>query len=422
MDDSVSETEWRPICEDPALAEKVRSTVFDIADVLAKDSYDGDPTLLGAGGTAVFFTYLDSAFPGRGFDAPIDGLLETATREVSRGNLTQGLYAGFSGLAWSIEHICPTEDEADVDPNAGIDEALALLLRQSPWPGHFDLIEGLVGVGVYALERTPRPTSMACLRQILDRLAETATERGDGITWWTNPHFLGPDMERYPDGYHNLGVAHGIAGVIAFLARACAFAELEPAARPLLERAVAYLLGFRLPPGSGGNFSAFEEERFPARAAWCYGDPGIATALLGAARATGRADWERVAVDIALDAARRPFADTRVVDASLCHGTAGLAHLFNRMYHATGEPRLGEAATDWVRHTIEMRGAPNEAAGFLFYGMDDDGGDDWAPKRRFPDGVVGVGLALLGCISDVAPDWDRVLLCSLPAASGARSM
>ena len=66
-------------------------------------------------------------------------------------------------------------------------------------------------------------------------------------------------------------------------------------ARPLLDGAVAWQLARDLAAG-------FPEAEFPgtdpvpARAAWCYGDPGIAVGLLTAARAVGAGEWEERAL------------------------------------------------------------------------------------------------------------------------------
>ena len=76
----------------------------------------------------------------------------------------------------------------------------------------------------------------------------------------------------------------------------------------------------------------------PARTAWCYGDPGIAAALLLAGRAMDEPAWEREALDLARTVARRPAGNCGVNDAGLCHGAAGLGHLLNRFYQATGDP------------------------------------------------------------------------------------
>src|SRR6185295_13537864 len=109
-------------------------------------------------------------------------------------------------------------------------------------------IGGLVGFGVYALERLPRPSAVACLEQVVASLAETAERRDSGTTWWTDPGWLPPWQSKpAPNGYYNLGLAHGVPGVIALLGAACAAGVAADIARPLLDGAVAWLMAQRLP-------------------------------------------------------------------------------------------------------------------------------------------------------------------------------
>jgi hypothetical protein len=73
----------------------------------------------------------------------------------------------------------------------------------------------------------------------------------------------------------------------------------------------------------------------PARPAWCYGDPGVAGALLVGARATGSAAWEDEALALGHGVAARPFEQTGIIDALLCHGASGVAHVLNQLYQPT---------------------------------------------------------------------------------------
>src|SRR5262249_12379647 len=154
-----------------------------------------------------------------------------------------------------------------------------------------------------------------------------------------------------PHGYYNLGLAHGVPGVIALLGAACAAGVGVATARPLLDGAVRWLLAQQEPDGAGFSYCIQPGASHPRspRLAWCYGDPGVAAAVLLAARCVGELAWEREALAVALRAAARPPDQAGVQDAGLCHGAAGLGHLFNRLYQATGEPRLAEAACFWFR-------------------------------------------------------------------------
>jgi hypothetical protein len=64
------------------------------------------------------------------------------------------------------------------------------------------------------------------------------------------PHRQGP-LEPGPRGYYNLGLAHGVPGVIAFLGKVCAVGVACDKARPLLDGAVHWLLEQEGPDGFG---------------------------------------------------------------------------------------------------------------------------------------------------------------------------
>jgi hypothetical protein len=321
------------------------------------------------------------------------------------------LYSGLTGVGWAISHLRPRwpcrDDEDDL---AEIDEVLLDHLEKSPWLGEYDLIEGLVGFGVYALERLLGPGATACLGRVVDRLAETAEPQGNGVTWWTDPAWVAAETRaEYPRGFYNTGLAHGIPGVIGLLGRVCAAGVGRDKSRSLLDGAVSWLLGqdgpesfpYWVAPGAAGD---------TARLAWCYGDPGVAAALLGAARHVEEPVWESAALAIARRAAGRPSEESGVKDSALCHGSAGLAHLFNRMFQATGEPRLAEGARSWFEQTLAMR-RPGRGIG---------GYEAWEPggvrsaDRGLLTGATGIALALLAATTDIEPLWDRMLMVSIP--------
>jgi lantibiotic modifying enzyme len=290
----------------------------------------------------LFFAYLDRALPGQGYGETAVEMLEEAFEELAHAEADPGLCGGFTGVAWTVEHLRGwLLDEEDEDPGTEIAIALARLLIRSPWPWEYDLVSGLVGHGVYALERMPRLLGRECLESTVARLAEEAEHGPQGIAWWKAPARLMPRIrEENPQGLYDLGLAHGSAGVIALLGQACARGVAEQEAGSLLAGAVPWLLAHQNPPGALSRFPtriAPGQENGQARIAWCYGDLGIAVALLIAARGMGELEWEQTALDLARGAAFRSFVDLGVVDAGLCHGAAGNAHLFNRLFQATGD-------------------------------------------------------------------------------------
>ncbi|HYL06388.1 MAG TPA: lanthionine synthetase LanC family protein, partial [Thermoanaerobaculia bacterium] len=127
----------------------------------------------------------------------------------------------------------------------------------------------------------------------------------------------------------------------------------------------------------------------------------------------------RVAVDLALASAERPIATSGVRDAGLCHGSAGLAHLFNRCYQATGEPRLAEASRRWFEHALDFQLPGQGFAGYrAFWFQPDTLEGSWRDEAGMLEGVAGIGLALLAGLGDFEPAWDRVMMLSAAGETG----
>jgi hypothetical protein len=438
-------------------------TPAEVAAFLGVDAGEADAGLAGGcAGIALLYAYLACA--ERAGDEELAAArigeddhaevamrhLDAAIEAMATRPMGAGLYSGFPGVAWVVTHIDEVlrahapetagdaaagdggeqddggEDDGGEDDGGEqgdgdeIDHALLDLARMQPWRHDYDLISGLVGMGVYALERLRHPAAQACLAAIIDRLDELAERQPAGVTWHTSPELLPPHQRaQCPGGFYNLGLAHGVPGVIGLLAGTWAAGVARDHVGPLLEQAVAWLQAHALPPGGGARFAwvtAPEVAPEPTRSAWCYGDPGVAAALLLAGQATGNASFLAAARELGLGVAARPHADTGVVDAGLCHGSAGLGHVLHRLYRGTGEPALAEAARAWLAATLDMRdpGAGASVAGFRAYSSLGQGRLDWSPDPGMLTGAAGVALALLAGLGHVSPDWDRALMLSLP--------
>lgn len=419
---------WCPILEGED-AVRAADAITAVAEAIGEAPLPSRYAVPGLGsgeaGVALFFEYLDRARPGAGYGEIARRRLERAIDALAADPLIPSLYSGFTGVAWAVEHLqegADVEGEEDAaeeeDSNEDIDAALLDHLRQTPWELDYDLTSGLVGYGVYALERLPRPSAVACLELVVERLAEIAEPRPGGLAWFT-PLRLVPEPNRpwFPQGYENLGVAHGSPGVIAVLARIRAAGVAVERASALLAGAVSWLLAQKLPAREISVFPYAvgpEVGVRPARAAWCYGDPGIALALLAAGQAVGEPGWESEALALARAVARRPAGNCGVEDAGLCHGAAGLGHLFNRLGQATGDPELLAAARAWFGRALEHWEPGRGIGGFLALTppADDFNQLVWNEDPGFLTGAAGIVLALLAATSGIDPAWDRLLLAS----------
>ena len=397
------------------LGESALGVVADIAAALAPPGPPGaDPAAWslcrGRAGIAVFLGEAALAFgDDRLADAAVDHL-DAAVGAAAEQAPTTSLYSGSVGVGWALTHL----DGRLVDANDAADDVDELVVSALPdHPAVADLTDGLVGLGVYLLARLPRPGAREALDVLVARLAATAR---DGT--WPAPRewLLAEEVARYPEGFLSLGMAHGLPGVVALLAR---LHEAGVAgAGPLLQDAVGALTAYARPgDDEHGRYPAIvpghEPPRRGSRVAWCYGDPGVAIALLAAGRALGDAAVETEALATARAAARRPYETSANVDAGLCHGSAGLVHVFARLFAATGDDLFAEAARRWygVLSGQLVPGAPFAGVQAVF-----DVARGHEPAAGLLEGAAGVGLALLSATGATGSRWDALLLTDGPAA------
>ena len=409
---------WRPVLQGAALDrawEAIRAIAEELRDPPPSDNAS---LAFGHAGLAVMYDYLPPELCSFDSRQVSERYLELAIHGVANQPMPASFFPGFSGVAWAVEHLrARSSGGASEDASSEIDEALRDLVKRSPWTGPYELTSGLVGIGVYALEHLPRPIAVECLRGVVDRLAELSERYPQGVAWRTLPRFLTlATPQQCPNGYVDLGLAHGVPGVISILAAAARSGIASEMSRQMVHAASGWLWAQALGPEEASavpQMASSELPRRASRAAWCYGDPGVAASLVAAADAVADGDLRQQAIELARRAAARPLEQCGVVDAPLCHGAAGLGHIFNRLLQSTGRVEFADAAREWFSRALEMRHPGQGIGGYQAAERKAGGGLDWVSDPSLLTGAAGIALALLAAATSVEPAWDRMLLLSL---------
>jgi hypothetical protein len=405
---------WRPILSG-ALRERALETVGALCDAAGSTwvTSEKDSTLLGHSAHALLLHEVSRAGILPIESDALEKDLELARRALAEAELGPSLLAGYPGIAWSLHHIAGEAPQ----PGDTFDDIDAAMLEQvsspeTPLPCDLD---GLAGMGVYALERMPVPSAKAILTQIVRRLQERSLRSNDGAAWKTEMPGVGPQF--------NLGVAHGIPGILCFLAGAagCGIGG----ALGLLEDGVRWLWRWEQ-PGELSRFPFWIADGQPSALrwpGWCYGDPAVAAAMYAAGRATSSLSLQQRAFRLAAHTlsltpetlstlpTASPVGETgaqmnpggALHSPFLCHGAAGRAHMLNRMYQWTGEERFAVAARSWIEWLFLL--APTERSA------------DWG-ETGLVYGAAGVGLVLIAALSATEARWDRLLMMSVVGVAG----
>lgn len=418
---------WSPGPENEDLRSAASSALSDIAHAIPLPGATQSEGSVAGGdaGHAVFYAYL--ACSGLLDEDAGDyrelalNHMQAAVDAIAALMAQPGLYGGFTGIGWSVNHLHALGILEDDELCAYIDEALVVWLNREPEVLGCELIWGLAGMGLYGVARQHRAAGREILRLAVKALESSAIEHRGHRTWVTSPrHYHYPKSKSHLAEYYDLGVSHGVPGAINFLAQAAALDI--PGAATLATDAGAWLFLQRRKYRNGSQFGHLfvsdpMEETGGSRTSWCYGDLGISAALLLSARCLKRTDWEPQALEIARAVALRRSQGSKAKDAALCHGAIGNAHIFNRLHAATGELCFLEAAHFWLREGLNTRKPGMGLAGFSAWQPvpDEPEGGHWQPLSGFLEGVSGIGLALLGFLAPIEPAWDQLLMVNIPA-------
>jgi hypothetical protein len=281
----------------------------------------------------------------------------------------------------------------------------------------FDLISGLSGVVATLLPAAPAqrtPPAVPFLVRALCRLALA----DDGLPAWHTPvHLLYDErqMQLYPAGNLNCGLAHGIPGPLSALALTL-LSGYEPAEiRPAIRRLAQWLVDHQCRDDDGPGWSAVvplqrEAEQLVvadvgelSRDAWCYGTPGVARALYLAGRALGDQSLCDLAIDAMAAVYRRPPEARGIDSPTFCHGVAGLLQITLRFAHDTDIAMFDRATAD-LTDQILARIDPDRPMAIATV----EPGGNLVDQPGLLDGATGVCLVLLGAATDREPTWDRL--------------
>jgi hypothetical protein len=369
-------------------------------------------------GRALFFAYLsiaqrDKNNADRSFES-LDQSLQAASRleDYSRRS-------GLAGVAWTVQHLARAVGSDDIDaggPRSPVEDflnkvdsvlrasALDPTQRQTPFP--YGLAAGAGGVGLYFLERLPSPHCRDALALLVDTLRDTSVAVCSGRSWRSGVDGRADWNGPAPPSFYDLTVVDGVPGLLHLLYELAELDNLRQACLDLGAKALLWLTSTQPAQAGFSRYSPWLADGFESpssRLAWCQGDLGIMAILTPIARNLRDDALKRHCDDLLERCLMWPSDMAGVTDASLCHGAAGIGHVYNRLYQAFGDERCRRAAVEWLCYAAILQ---KDAASRLL-------------KVRQPPvdlsfftGLSGTALALLAAVTPVEPAWDRLLLLS----------
>lgn len=355
-------------------------------------------------GVMIFLSYYRKYKNDPQVDATVDALWDSYLSGIPYESLGYNYADGFCGLFSTIE-ILRKDGIYEIDSKDAVDELspyILTMMDKDISTGCFDLFYGLIGAGLFALKLS-KPE---ILLPIVQMLQQQAIYDGDCIKWHSTIPY--DSMETF-----NISMPHGMSSIVIVLSKAYGYSR-STHIRELITGAVNYMLKQELNTELYASMFPMtsiesQQEMYSSRLAWCYGDLCVALALWQAGKALNIEEWKSKAIQIFKhNVNRRSESDTLIRDGIICHGAAGVAQIYRRMFFETHIVEFEKAASYWTDQTIN-------------YSMFKDGFAGYKTARHatffnsiaFLEGIAGIGLSLLASINPVSySSWDQLLLIS----------
>lgn len=371
--------------------------------------------LSGKCGITLLFAYLSKVYPDANYTTATFDLLEQLGESLANEELDHSISSGLTGIAFVFQHL-RNIDVIDKSEDLNLNEMDEFISRGIDYDfntGNWDPLHGMTGLGIYFLERNKETGDSIYLEKIVDNLSKMRVTEGHYKIWITK------GFGKFSNDNFNFGMAHGMPGLISFLAQVYERGIKQSEIKEMIENAVPYLLQH--------EFDAENECRFPfsidvdnptgvvnkySRLGWCYGDLSLAFMLIHCGRALSNSNWSEKGIEIALKTTARNLKSSGCEDAPLCHGTTGLVHQYNRLFQATGNIIFKQAADRWFNLTIEHFYQPsNGKPGYIFYTYDIQTDQQKAVVNNgLLEGNAGIALIYLSYIYQIKPEWDLIFL------------
>lgn len=364
-----------------------------------------DQSLLNGSAGRCLFRFLYSEYFENGkIDPKLGDDIQKITDEYF-SVCSDSLANGKAGINWfffqmyksDLIDLDDLEDVFELDKYFG-ERSLEMLSK-----GNYDFLHGSLGIAYYLLDRK---IDLIFFKKYFLELNKLCSRRKDGMLG--NFDFVN---NVFQEDRVNIGLAHGVISILKFCLECYSKGICEIESYSLAKEIIRYIKCNQNLNTEFCYFSNIIVDNEPksgiSRLAWCYGDLTIAYILFQCARRFSNKELEAYSLEIFDHSMKRITVDkTFVRDAGICHGAAGIAHIYHKMWFFTNDESFGNACDFWIGQILNLDKFDDNISGYKSF---------YAPTKTYRsssgllDGSTGIGLVLLSYLTKKF-DWDYCLM------------
>lgn len=346
-------------------------------------------------------------------------LIELINRASKLEPITPYFSNGLAGFGWLLCYIKELKIiEIPENLLEQIDSILSYeLKRSSDMP--MDILHGQLGIIRYFIKRSNNKELIA---EALYTLRKTVIIDNNEYRWLSqDPVHLAEEGQNF-----DCGIAHGMAGILYFLGKSYELGIERDLCTELGNGIIMFYLNNEQSLSTVGSFYPYrirykKTSKTPAqfsRLAWCYGDLSILYSIYLYSLKIGETkEINNILEKLRQTTLRKNCESNGVHDSMICHGAAGIAHLYNRLYFMTNIIEFKEAAQYWLKVSViisrdESVNPPFKFVISAFSKEEKTNKNKWDESLGLLEGVIGVELVFLSFLNYEHINWDEIIMLS----------
>lgn len=254
------------------------------------------------------------------------------------------------------------EDTAYIDIHNYISKYIVKSIKRYNYNGgvkELELISGLSGIGLCILNLCENDIYYKeSIRKIIDMIIKKYLYSNYDKWILNKSEMTSYEITNFPQGCINLGCAHGLSGILVFLAKAYNKGFNDIRIKFTIEKIVQYILDqiIYIPPRyyfpSRVTNKKEINNQYPL--SWCHGISGICNAILLSGISLENSKYISISNSIFKTYLKHSDINKEFLSATVCHGYSGVIPILRNFYNQTKDTFYINQLTTFIKKVYEF--------------------------------------------------------------------
>ncbi len=403
-----------------------KNYIYEIAKMIdlnwqkfLKNSDEPNTLLAGQPGYALFFAYASRKYQDKDLDQSYSYFLDQSIASFSQIE-QPSLYQGFTGTAWLMRHLVNQNmlTSSSLNDLNELDGHIYETINLYKTHRYYSLMYGYIGHGIYfreaLLNQPNNELAKNALNTILDCLYDHSIHNKGEICWVDNTSL---DYHEKRKTIYNLGIPHGIPGIILFLSYLIDLEIQVERCEALMNGALNWLRNRKT---NFNNISLYpsliDVGRIDqiTRLSWAYGDLCLSYAFAVGYKYLKKELFYHEAIEALHITKERNVENSLIhfndqcntINPGICKGVCGIILLYDSINKLLNDEIALDLLSDWRAHLEKKL----DLKDYTSLGHDEFGKHKWIIDTGFLEGLAGIGLTLLYLNDPEMKGWKNLLL------------